>query len=244
MKLNFDSHEDGSAQKVVKSYLEGLFWILTYYHYGCGSWSWYYPHLYAPLTSDFRNLASFSPISFSRGKPFPPLLQLLSVLPPQSSHLLPSSYARYMIDKNSPLSKFYPSDFHIDSNGKRNVWENIVQIPFIEEKLLLQTINQLNHSVHLNNVERMRNIVGTVYKYRSSRSSLSTTGSVASTSYSAASARASSTSSTSISTFSAASSRGFSSTQHRSDKHGSNSRKPQQTRGLGHKSSPHYRSTS
>jgi 5'-3' exonuclease len=211
MKLNFDSHKGGSVQKVVKSYLQGLFWILTYYHYGCGSWSWYYPYLYAPLTSDFRNLASFSPISFSQGKPFPPLLQLLSVLPPQSSHLLPSSYAHYMIDKNSPLSKFYPSEFNVDANGKRNVWENIVQIPFIEEKLLVQTINQLNHSIHLNKVERMRNIVGTVYQYRSA-STCSSSATVSYSPISAASASATTSTTTSTSTSNTVSStRGFAS---------------------------------
>jgi hypothetical protein len=67
----------------VQSYLEGLYWVLIYYHKGCGSWTWYYPYLYAPLASDLVNLASIE-VKFEAGRPFTPLLQLLSVLPPQS----------------------------------------------------------------------------------------------------------------------------------------------------------------
>lgn len=34
---------------------------------GCGSWTWYYPYLYAPLCTDLRDLASKS-ITFEQGK--------------------------------------------------------------------------------------------------------------------------------------------------------------------------------
>lgn len=68
---------------MAQSYLQGLYWVLTYYHRGCGSWTWYYPHLYAPLASDLVNLASCE-VKFEVGRPFTPLMQLLSVLPPQS----------------------------------------------------------------------------------------------------------------------------------------------------------------
>ena len=76
------------------SYLEGLYWILTYYHKGCQSWNWFYPYLYAPLASDLINLASIN-VTFSKGKPFTPLLQLLSVLPPQSGNSFFNCYLFY-----------------------------------------------------------------------------------------------------------------------------------------------------
>jgi len=75
--------------------MEGLAWVLTYYHHGCGSWTWYYPYLYAPLATDLINLASL-PLTFEQGTPFTPLLQLLSVLPPQSGSFLPPSYNQFM----------------------------------------------------------------------------------------------------------------------------------------------------
>lgn len=44
--------------------------MLKYYHVGVdagGSWSWYYPHLYAPLASSMTNLMDIE-ISFEKGR--------------------------------------------------------------------------------------------------------------------------------------------------------------------------------
>lgn len=49
---------------------QGLYWVLKYYHVGVdagGSWSWYFPHLYAPLASDMRGLMEMD-ISFVKGR--------------------------------------------------------------------------------------------------------------------------------------------------------------------------------
>ena len=43
----------------VRDYLEGLHWVLNYYHSGCPSWDWYFPHLYSPLATDMGNLHEF-----------------------------------------------------------------------------------------------------------------------------------------------------------------------------------------
>ena len=39
--------------------MEGLHWVLNYYHHGCRSWDWYFPHLYAPLGTDLYDLGDF-----------------------------------------------------------------------------------------------------------------------------------------------------------------------------------------
>lgn len=53
------------------------------------------------------------------GTPFTPLLQLLSVLPPQSGSFLPPSYMDVMTDPMSPCVDYYPKDFEVDANGKK-----------------------------------------------------------------------------------------------------------------------------
>jgi 5'-3' exoribonuclease 1 len=120
--------------QVARQYIEGLFWVLHYYHEGVGSWGWYYPHHYAPLASDLLDLAGMD-IRFDRGRPFTPMMQLLNVLPPQSGPFLPSPYRELMVSEGSPLRQYYPADFETDRNGKQNTWESVVLIPFIEEQV-------------------------------------------------------------------------------------------------------------
>lgn len=136
----------------VREYFRGLHWNLNYYHNGCQSWNWFFPYLYAPLATDMVNLSEFynnaddqgfCSFEFEKGTPFPSLAQLLSVLPPQSADLLPKPLAELMVHPSSPLVPYYPSDFESDPNGKRQTWEAIVQIPFLEADLLLDTVQRI-----------------------------------------------------------------------------------------------------
>ncbi|CAM9490109.1 unnamed protein product [Chrysoparadoxa australica] len=166
-KLGIAPGDVDAKREVVKHYLEALYWVLQYYHDGVdmGSWSWYYPHLYAPLASDLKDLAPLE-ISFPEGRPFPALMQLLSVLPCQSSQLLPGPYRQLMEEDDSPLLKFYPKDFDCDPNGKRNAWESVVKIPFIDEEELLDGLSHIDHCVDLKPDEQTRNAAGKVLEWR------------------------------------------------------------------------------
>jgi 5'-3' exonuclease len=163
----------------VREYLQGLHWILNYYHNGCQSWDWFFPYLYAPLATDLVNLSEFygtpdgdgfRSFAFEEGTPFPSLAQLLSVLPPQSADLLPKPLAELMIHPSSPLVPYYPPDFTSDPNGKRESWEAIVQIPFIEADVLLDTVQQIMNADKggkelLTPAERRRNVPGTCHVF-------------------------------------------------------------------------------
>ena len=47
-----------------------------------------------------------------------------------------------MVDVNSPILDFYPQEFEQDLNGKKQDWEAIVKIPFIDEKRLLKAMGR------------------------------------------------------------------------------------------------------
>ena len=77
-----------------------------------------------------------------------------------------------MLHEASPIKHFYPPDFTNDPNGKRQPWEAVVQIPFIDGQLLLETVQQIldkdaaavvKESAEkqlLTNGERRRNVPG------------------------------------------------------------------------------------
>ena len=46
-----------------------------------------------------------------------------------------------MTDEGSPIIDFYPLDFETDLNGKKNDWEAIVLIDFIDQERLVKTLN-------------------------------------------------------------------------------------------------------
>ena len=45
-----------------------------------------------------------------------------------------------MFDPNSPILDFYPTEFEQDLNGKKQDWEAIVKIPFIDQDRLLKAM--------------------------------------------------------------------------------------------------------
>lgn len=115
-----------------EGYVKAIQWNLNYYYNGCCSWSWYYPHHYAPYISDIRGFSDLK-IDFELGQPFRPFEQLLAVLPAASRELLPTCYQELMTSEDSPLKKYYPEEFRKDLNGKKQDWEAVVLIPFIDQ---------------------------------------------------------------------------------------------------------------
>lgn len=161
-KFKFDvDSEDGAfhVQRLRRIYMEGLHWVLQYYHCGVSSWNWFYPDFYAILASDMTQLRS-TKVAFQRGQPFRPLTQLMAVLPPESAQFLPIPMQNLMIDPRSPIVDFYPADFKVDLNGKRNDWEAVVLVPFIEEKRLLKEVNRIDFNRDFTPMERKRNVLG------------------------------------------------------------------------------------
>ncbi|KAI9256901.1 exoribonuclease 1 [Sporodiniella umbellata] len=139
-KMEIDFSNQKQMDELVSAYLVGIQWVLQYYYNGVASWGWFYPYHYAPKISDLVDIERFQDHAFQLGEPFKPYEQLMGVLPMLSRKLLPVAYRDLMTDPVSPIIDFYPTQFDLDMNGKKQAWEAIVKIPFIDEARLLQAM--------------------------------------------------------------------------------------------------------
>lgn len=161
LEISYDDPEEMGA--LVYRYVEGLQWVMHYYYSGVASWSWFYNYHYAPRVSDLKNIKDMV-FNFDLAKPFRPFEQLMGVMPAASKELLPEAYQDLMFDPNSSILDFYPQDFEQDLNGKKQDWEAVVKIPFIDEERLLPAMKSREHRLTAEEVRR--NSFGTSYQFK------------------------------------------------------------------------------
>lgn len=111
-KKKLSIFSSGVLRDQAEGYVLAIQWILHYYYNGVCSWSWYYPHHYAPYVSDVRNFANLE-LKYDLGQPFLPYEQLLGVLPAASKALLPVAHHSLMSSIDSPIIDYYPSNFQV-----------------------------------------------------------------------------------------------------------------------------------
>lgn len=138
---NFEKH----VKQMCKDYLRNLGWVYIYYTEKLPSWDEAYEWHYSPLMCDLLNYINSITqeqlnelLTFNKGNPSLPFEQLLSVLPPTLSSLLPNHYRGLMSDKDSKLVKagYYPLTFNIDYEGKFKEHQGIAILPFIQFKIV------------------------------------------------------------------------------------------------------------
>jgi len=153
-KLKYKQVTEETLNEQAECYVRAIQWNLHYYYNGCVSWSWYYPHHYAPWITDIKAFSNMK-MNFELSKPFMPFEQLLAVLPAASKNLIPPAFQSLMLSDNSPIIDFYPQEFEQDLNGKQQDWEAVVLVPFIDESRLLEAMKA--KSTMLTSEEVLRN---------------------------------------------------------------------------------------
>lgn len=161
-KFGWGLDNEEEITKLTENYVQGLQWVLYYYYRGVVSWPWYYQYHYAPMISDVKKGLKAN-MDFQLGQPFRPFQQLMGVLPDRSKSIVPQVYWPLMTDPNSPIIDFYPRDFELDMNGKKQEWEAVVKIPFIDEKRLLAGMATKDNL--LSDDQRRRNEFGVSLKF-------------------------------------------------------------------------------
>lgn len=157
-KFGYSGHYKEIADMVTKEYVRGLCWVLGYYYKGCPDWQWFYPFHYAPFAEDMHSIMTIKLNFNSSAPPFKPLEQLMSVFPEKSAEALPGSWRKLMSDPDSPIIDFYPTDFKIDMNGKKQAYMGVALLPFIDEARLFRALKTVYPN--LTKEETQRNSFG------------------------------------------------------------------------------------
>jgi 5'-3' exonuclease len=159
--------KDTDITEVCHQYLDGMQWVLTYYTKGIPDWKWRYPYHYAPFSFWLKdNVKSFKFREYTETSPTLPFIQLLSVLPPKCSYLLPEPLNKVL---ETNMGKYCPEKIEVDLSGKRQEWEGTVKLPMIDysevEKLYIRQVKNIDER------ERKRNILGKSFLYKFSEKS-------------------------------------------------------------------------
>lgn len=82
----------------------------------------------------------------------------MAVLPPKTSWAVPRCLQPLMLDLQSPIADFFPTNFIIDTLGKKFAWLGEVLLPFIQEDRLLSALG--DYEMKLTDDEKTRNRLG------------------------------------------------------------------------------------
>lgn len=138
-KAGIERGDDESIEKMCRDYLRTITWIFKYYIKGLPSWTHYYPWHYPPLMTDLATFmadAQSTLYHFEKGNPSLPFVQLLSILPPSSAHLLPPPLRCLFKDKTLVNSGFYPEKFDIDLEGKTKEHMGVALLSFVDVEVI------------------------------------------------------------------------------------------------------------
>ena len=155
-KTNFNADSEDKIKEICIEYIEGMQWVLKYYNKCIPCWNWCYKYNHAPFASDMaKYVKDFRFVSYKKSTPNDPFQQLLSIMSPKSSTLVPYPLNTLMLHKSSPIKEFYPENFTIELAGKRKAWEGKAILPIMDQDKLKKAykslIREVDQSIsHLN----------------------------------------------------------------------------------------------
>lgn len=157
--------EGTNIRGLCHEYFVGMQWVLSYYTRGVPDWKWCFKHHYAPFAHELtEHIVDFEFPEKRQSQPTTPFQQLLSVLPPKSSALIPVPLSQLLTDSSSGIKKFCPEKFDVDISGKRKEWEGIVLLPMVDFSVIRD--EYFNHIGKVSRSDLSRNILGESFSYK------------------------------------------------------------------------------
>jgi 5'-3' exonuclease len=139
-------HQEKFIEDLVGLYLEGIMWNARYYFEECKDYRWFYPYDHSPFLSDIAHYIikhkDINLIEFKERPPVTPMVQLISVLPPSCSNLLPKSYRPLVESSDSPIIDMFPKTVELDMLYKNQFWKCIPKLPIMDIDRIIKAVEK------------------------------------------------------------------------------------------------------
>jgi len=144
---------------ICQDFINMTIWVLQYYQGKHNNWTMLYPHDAAPTVGDlYRYFDDIeTDVDIPVEQPVTPFEQLMSILPPESSHLLPECLADYMTNPHSEIHYMYPVKVEFILQGNRFLYECKTKMPTIDRNKLKEIVDYTVEQELINNEEHKRN---------------------------------------------------------------------------------------
>jgi 5'-3' exonuclease len=134
--FHIETKTDELKSKICHNYLEGLVWVANYYFLECNSWRWQYKYTHPPFLSDIYNYLKMKDINkdfnIMNSKAINMNTQLLCVIPPQFSHVLPQKIRHLNSSIDSPIIDMFPMMYKLDMINKTQLYKCIPILPYLD----------------------------------------------------------------------------------------------------------------
>lgn len=156
--FNVTEHQSEFIKTICHSYVEGISWVAKYYFEKCTDWRWQCPFDHAPFMSDIveylvNDLTDINNIKFKSNEPIPIMTQLLSVLPPACSNIIPKSYRYLVTNDKSPIIDMFPNEAELDMLYETYYWKCNPVLPYLDINRIMDSV----HDIKMTTNENIRN---------------------------------------------------------------------------------------
>ena len=146
----FRKEEHEIIEKMCNSYFKTLKWIFFYYT-DCTPFDWTFTYEYdiTPTLTDLSRYLCEIPAQKLHKlwtEPFiatineiSPCMQLVYIIPKESSDLLPKCYSKLV---HGELSLYFPKEYQMNMYNKRFLWETIPILPYIDDEYMTNLLKE------------------------------------------------------------------------------------------------------